>query len=200
MIIVLIINIISLGEKLLSYIAKTSRPPARTHACTRVRTLERTACTRAHTRKYAHTNTHTHCRRRRRMPYRLSLFDGLVVQPWRPAPLPARHWNKQWRWRPGFPEDLDVFAYKKILGRYQTRPQDRMCCQAIRTIWDISRYDCARIAICSLLTPTDMYTCVHNELVYFPDIAIYVDVFYIQERNIWTTSLTICRLTNSAEW
>ena len=47
------------------------------------------------------------------------------------------------------------FAYKKILGRTETRTSDRMYCQSIRTVWDISRDDRARIATCSLLTPTD---------------------------------------------
>ena len=43
------------------------------------------------------------------------------------------------------------FAYKKILGRTETRTRDRMCFQSI----DISRDNRARIATCSLLTSTD---------------------------------------------
>ena len=43
------------------------------------------------------------------------------------------------------------FAYKKMLGR----TRERMYCQSIRTIRDISRDDRARIATCSLRTRTD---------------------------------------------
>ena len=38
------------------------------------------------------------------------------------------------------------FAYKKLLGRTEKRTHDRMCCQMIRTVRDISRDDQARIA------------------------------------------------------
>ena len=47
------------------------------------------------------------------------------------------------------------FAYKKMLGRTEMRTRDRMYCQTIRTVRDISRDDRARIATCSLRTPTD---------------------------------------------
>ena len=47
------------------------------------------------------------------------------------------------------------FAYKKLLGQTETRTHDRMYCQTIRTVSDISRDDQARIVTCSLLTPTD---------------------------------------------
>ena len=36
------------------------------------------------------------------------------------------------------------FAYTKILGRTETRTRDRMYCQSIRTVRDISRDDRAR--------------------------------------------------------
>ena len=49
------------------------------------------------------------------------------------------------------------FAYKKLLGRTETRTGDRMYCQTIRTVRDISRDERARIATCSLLTPTDRF-------------------------------------------
>ena len=49
---------------------------------------------------------------------------------------------------------LDVFAYKKMLGRIETRTRDRIYCQTIRTVRDISRVDRAIIATCSLRTPT----------------------------------------------
>ena len=45
--------------------------------------------------------------------------------------------------------------YKKMLGRTDTRTHERMYCQTIRTVRDISRDDRARIATCSLRTPTD---------------------------------------------
>ena len=44
---------------------------------------------------------------------------------------------------------------KKMLGRIETRTRDRIYCQMIRTVRDISRDDRARIATCSLRTPTD---------------------------------------------
>ena len=47
------------------------------------------------------------------------------------------------------------FAFKKILGRIETRTRDRIYCQTIRRVRYISRDDRARIAICSLRTPTD---------------------------------------------
>ena len=50
------------------------------------------------------------------------------------------------------------FAYKKMLGRTETRTRDRMYCQTIRTVRDISRNDRARIATYSLRTPTDRQT------------------------------------------
>ena len=37
---------------------------------------------------------------------------------------------------------------QKMLGRTETRTRDRMYCQAIRTVTDISRDDRARIATC----------------------------------------------------
>ena len=43
---------------------------------------------------------------------------------------------------------LEVFAYKKMLGRIETRTCDRI--NTIRTVRDISRGDRARIATCSL--------------------------------------------------
>ena len=55
------------------------------------------------------------------------------------------------------------FAYKKLLGRTETRTRDRMYCQTIRTVRDISRDDRARIATCSLRTSTDRQTDRLNE-------------------------------------
>ena len=46
---------------------------------------------------------------------------------------------------------------KTLLGRTEMRTYDRMCFQTIRTVWDTSRDDRARIATCSLLTSTDRF-------------------------------------------
>ena len=45
-----------------------------------------------------------------------------------------------------------------MLGRTETRTRDRIYCQTIRTVRDISRDDRARIATCRLRTPTDRQT------------------------------------------
>ena len=42
-----------------------------------------------------------------------------------------------------------------MLGRIETRTRDRMYCQTMRTVRDISRDDRARIATCSLRKLTD---------------------------------------------
>ena len=47
---------------------------------------------------------------------------------------------------------------KKMLGRTEMRTRDRMYCQTIRSVWDISRGDRARIATCSLRTSPDRKT------------------------------------------
>ena len=47
------------------------------------------------------------------------------------------------------------FVYKKILGQTETWTRDRIYLRRIRSVWDISRGDRARIATCSLRTPTD---------------------------------------------
>ena len=43
-----------------------------------------------------------------------------------------------------------------MLGRTETRTRDMMYCQTKRTVRDISRFDRAIIAICSLRTPTEI--------------------------------------------
>ena len=53
---------------------------------------------------------------------------------------------------------LMFFAYKKMLGRTETRTRDRIHCQTIRTVRYISRDNRARIATCSLRTSTDRQT------------------------------------------
>ena len=47
---------------------------------------------------------------------------------------------------------------KNCLGRTETQTRDRMYCKTIRTVIDISRDDRARIATCSLRTPTENYS------------------------------------------
>ena len=57
----------------------------------------------------------------------------------------------------GLRDSLCVFfAYKTLLGRNGTRTRERKCFRSIRTVWDISRNDRARIATCSLQTATDL--------------------------------------------
>ena len=50
---------------------------------------------------------------------------------------------------------LMFFAYKNMLGRTEKRTRDRIYCQTMRTVRDISRDDRARIATCSLRTLAD---------------------------------------------
>ena len=58
--------------------------------------------------------------------------------------------------RPAFAKVYVCFSrIKKMLGRIDMRTRDRIYCQTIRTVRDISRDDRARIATCSLRTLTD---------------------------------------------
>ena len=117
-IIILIIITISMGKILLSYIENTPR----THA-------------RARTYTHTHTHTHTHTAE----PFRLALCDGSVA-PNRDGPFRWRQWasllhsNKHTRGRSGFLRICVFFAYKKLLGRSETRTRDKMCFQTIRTV------------------------------------------------------------------
>ena len=49
-----------------------------------------------------------------------------------------------------------------MIGRTETRTRDRIYCQTIRTVRDISRDDRARIATCSLRTLTDRHRYCHR--------------------------------------
>ena len=49
------------------------------------------------------------------------------------------------------------FAYKKLLGRTETRTRDMMYSHTIRTVRDISRNDRARISTCRLRTSSDRH-------------------------------------------
>ena len=58
--------------------------------------------------------------------------------------------------RPAFAKGYVCFSrIKKMLGRIETRTRDRIYCQTLRTVRDISRDDRAGIATCSLRTLTD---------------------------------------------
>ena len=143
-----------------------ARTHSRTHACTHAHTHAR-ARTHAHT----HTPTHTHTPP---SPFR---FDASVAPkrdevnaPFSPVPLAfmAGSWVIQMNTRAGDPLSLRFwmsFAYKKMIGRTETRTRCRMYCQTIRTVRNISQDDRARIATCSLLTPTDRQTYVRRIIV-----------------------------------
>ena len=113
---------------------------------------------RAHARAHMH---HTH-RRRRLTAVQAILFGGA-----QPTVTTRSTCDNADRWpfksthevgTPIFPRFWKFFAYKKILGRTETRTRDRMYRQTIRTVRDISRDDRARIATCSLRTLTDRQT------------------------------------------
>ena len=134
MIIILIIIIIRLGQILLSYIANTSN----THTC-------------------VHTDTPP-------SPFRLSRFDGslapnrdAVTTPFRRVVAGRGFIQINTRTGDTVSASLWVFfAYKNLLGRTETRTRDRICFQSLRTVWDISWDDWARIATCSLRTAKDL--------------------------------------------
>ena len=65
---------------------------------------------------------------------------------------------------------------KIMLGRTVTRMLDRMYCQTIRTVRDISRDD--RSATCSLRTPTDRQTDILKENYSRP-----IDLYLVVNRN-----------------
>ena len=117
-----------------------------------------------------HMRAHTHvCAHTPPSPFRLSLFDGLVA----PNCDGVSALFRRFRWRsmasrcfiqintcagdPVSPRFWVFFVYKKLLGRIETWTRDRMCFQSIRTAWDTSWDDRARIATCSLLTATDRF-------------------------------------------
>ena len=77
-----------------------------------------------------------------------------------------------------------------MLGRTETRTRDRMYCQTIRTVRDISRDDGARIATCSLRTPTDRHTDRHKDNcsidIILAGMAVFnVAGYLIEERRRW---------------
>ena len=142
-----------------------------THACTLARTNARTHARmdmRAHACTHAHAcgpspNTHTYTHRRRlRRRRRTGCCYSLA---------PNRDGTLRWRQRRSLSIQINTraggpisarfcvfFAYKKFIGRTETRTRDRMYCQAIGTVRDISRHDRARIATYSFRTPTNRQT------------------------------------------
>ena len=61
-----------------------------------------------------------------------------------------------------------------MLGRTDTRTREMMKCQTIRTVSDISRDDRARIATCSLRTPTDRQTDFRRIIVQIVYLAVFL--------------------------
>ena len=123
---------------------------ARTHAHARTHTRAHT-----HTRVRARARTHTavatavHVSAIQRRPAVTASSAGIHSRGSRVieinTPLPASI----------SPRCLMFSRIKKLLGRSETRTRDRIYFQTIRTVRDISRADRARIATCSLRTPTD---------------------------------------------
>ena len=102
---------------------------------------------RTHERAHARTRVRTHPRERTRPPaytppslYRYS--------------MPANRDGTGGQVSRGF----GGFSHKKMLGRTDTRTRERMYSQTIQTVREILRDDRARIATCSLRTPTDRQT------------------------------------------
>ena len=123
-IIILIIIIISLGKISLSYIANTSRM----HACTHAR---------AHTLTLANTPTHTHDRRCSLFSVRPTMTQSWLGAPFSTLARQCRSLAIQINRRAGDPLSSrfwKFFAYKKLLGRTETRTRDRKCFQTIRTV------------------------------------------------------------------
>ena len=79
------------------------------------------------------------------------------------------------------------FSRIKMLSQTETRTRERMHCQSIRTVWDISRDDRGRIATCNLLTSTDRQTDRFNE-------NYSVDNWSPQPISSWCSSMRFTRL------
>ena len=103
-------------------------------------------------RKHARTRAHTPPS----PPHRLSLFGGA-----QPTVTARSACDNAGRWPFKSTHELATrftrgFSHiKKLLGQTETRTRDRMYCQIIRIVRDISRDDRARIATCRLRTLTD---------------------------------------------
>ena len=147
------ILILITGRPILSLSARVKYIRAHTRAYTRAQT-----CTNVHT--CAHTCTHVHTHRR----HRLTAVHAIAIR-WRPTNRDGRSaCDNAGRWpfklkhelATRFTRGFGSFSrIKKLLGRTETRTRDRMYCQAIRIVRNISRDDRAGIATCSLRTLTD---------------------------------------------
>ena len=139
----------------------------RAHTCTHVHTRAHT-CTHVHTR--AHTCTHVHIRVHTQpspSPPSPSAAQAIAIR-WRPTnrdgPLRLRQCRSlaiQINTRTGDPIHQGFGSFsriKKLLRRTEMRTRDRIYCQTLRTVRDISRDDRARIATSSLRTLTDRQT------------------------------------------
>ena len=139
MIIILITGVLSAWVKYLYRIYCKHITHAHTHACTRM---------------HIHLCTHVHTHSHHHPPHRLSLFGGA-----QPTVMGCSACDNAGRWpfksthelATRFTRGFGSFSrIKKLLGRTETRTRDRMYCQTIRIVRDISRDDRARIATCSL--------------------------------------------------
>ena len=134
-ILILIIIIISLGQILLSYIANISR---------------------AHTHAHMHVGAHTHTHTAVATAVQVSAIYLRPTVTDRSAGIHSRFIEINTRaTHPISRRLLMFFSYKKLLDRTEMRTRDRICFQPIQTVRDISQEDRARIATCSLRTPTD---------------------------------------------
>ena len=117
--------------------------------------------THAHMRARAHASSHTcaHTAVATATAYRLSLFGGA-----QPTVTARSACDNAGRWPFKSTHELAIrftrgfgsFSHiKKLLGRTETRTRDRIYCQTIQIVRDISRDDRARIATCSLRMLTD---------------------------------------------
>ena len=120
---------------------------------------------RAHTRTHAHACTHTYAHTCTHTAVTAVQAIALRSHPTnRDGPLRLRQCCRlaiQINTRTGdpiYPRFWKFFVYEKVLGRTETRTRDRMYCQTIRIVRDISRHDRARIATCRLRTLTDRQT------------------------------------------
>ena len=113
----------------------------------------------ARTHARVHTRAHTRAHTPPSPPYRLSLFGGA-----KPTVTARSTCDNAGRWpfksthklATQFTRGFGSFArIKKLLGRTETRTRNRMYCQTIPIVRDISQDDRARIATCSLRMLTD---------------------------------------------
>ena len=131
------------------------------------------ACTHTHTHAHAHTHTRTHTLARtgpptdrRHHPGCRCYMGGVRPTMTKICPLFACSAGHEWpvgaslknqsRVRGGIRDRFGCFSriHEKMLGRTETPTRQRMYCQSIRIVRDISRDDRARIATCILPTPT----------------------------------------------